>query len=119
MWHIHSGKPPATELPVTFGQAALGAELRVPTVTGSIELTIPAGVQSGTLLRLRGHGLPDLEGRGKGDLLVRVVVWTPQRLTPDQEMLYRRLMEVEEPAPDVVEGEKRGFWSKVKEAFGA
>ena len=116
---LRDGSHLVHELPVTFGQAALGAEVRVPTVHGSAELTIPVGIQSGTVLRLRGQGLPDLDGRGRGDLLVRVVVWTPQRLTAEQETLYRRLLEIEEPAPDVVEGEKRGFWSKVKEAFGA
>ena len=116
---VREGPHLVHELPVTFGQAALGDEVRVPTVSGTAALTIPAGIQGGAVLRLRGQGLPDLEGRGRGDLLVRVVVWTPQRLTPEQEALYRKLHEIEEPAPDVVEGEKRGFWSKVKEAFGA
>jgi molecular chaperone DnaJ len=105
-------------LPITFTQAALGGEVRVPTVEGSAALTIPAGVQSGTLLRLRGQGLPELQGRIRGDLLVRVLVWTPERLTPEQEQLYRRLKEVEDPAPETLDGERKGFWSKVKEALG-
>jgi molecular chaperone DnaJ len=106
------------ELPVTVAHAVLGGEVRVPTVEGSASLDVPAGVQSGTLLRLRGQGLPELEGRTRGDLLVRVIVWTPERLTPEQEELYRRLKEIEDPAPESLEGERKGFWSKVKEAFG-
>ena len=62
------------ELPVTFAQAALGTEVEVPTVEGTVRLTIPPGVQSGEVLRLRGRGLPELNGRGKGDQLVRIVV---------------------------------------------
>jgi molecular chaperone DnaJ len=107
------------ELPVTFADAALGAAVQVPTVESSALLQVPAGVQSGTILRLRGQGLPALDGRSKGDLLVRVIVWTPERLTGEQEALYRRLKEIEEPAPEKVDAERKGFWSKVKEAFGA
>jgi molecular chaperone DnaJ len=106
------------ELPITVAHAALGGVVRVPTVEGSASLDVPAGVQSGALLRLRGQGLPELEGRGRGDLLVRIIVWTPERLSPQQEELYRRLKEIEDPAPESLEGERKGFWSKVKEAFG-
>ncbi|MGD2068119.1 MAG: molecular chaperone DnaJ [Gemmatimonadota bacterium] len=107
------------QLPVTFAQAALGDEVEVPTVDGTAVLTVPAGVQSGTLLRLRGEGLPELEGSRRGDLLVRVVLWTPERLTHEQEEAFRRLREVEEAAPERIErrGGKGGFWSRVKEAF--
>jgi molecular chaperone DnaJ len=115
---VREGSHLIHELPVTFASAALGAEVTVPTVDGTASLAVPAGVQSGTLLRLRGKGLPDLEGRGRGDLLVRVLVWTPERLTAEQEQLYRRLRDVEDPAPDSVNAERKGFWSKVKEAFG-
>src|SRR5690606_7468887 len=84
------------ELPITFTQAALGAELEVPTVgEGVARLKIAAGTQSGRLLRMRGRGLPHLQGAGRGDLIVRVVVWTPTSLTAEQEKLLRRLAEVE------------------------
>ena len=116
---VREGPHLVHEFPVTFGQAVLGDEVIVPTVTGSASLGIPPGIQSGTLLRLRGQGLPYLEGGGTGDLLVRVLIWTPQSLTGEQETFYRRLRDLEDPAPEVIEGEKRGFWSKVKEAFGA
>ena len=116
---VRDGTHLVLELPVTFSDAALGTDAEVPTVDASITLQVPPGVQTGTVLRVRGQGLPALEGRTKGDLLVRIIVWTPERLTPEQESLYRRLKEIEEPAPQRVDGERKGFWSKVKEAFGA
>jgi molecular chaperone DnaJ len=116
---VRDGDNLVYELPVTFSDAALGAQVEVPTVDASALLQVPGGVQSGTVLRLRGQGLPGLDGRSKGDLLVRVIVWTPERLTAEQELLYRRLKEIEEPAPEKVDAERKGFWSKVKEAFGA
>ncbi len=108
------------DLPVTFTQAVLGAEVEVPTVTGSARVKIPAGTQSGRLLRMRGKGLPHLRGGGKGDMIVRVLVWTPTELTAEQEALLRQLAPIETapPAPGEQHGEK-GFWSKVKGAFSA
>ena len=106
------------ELPITFSQAALGDEAEVPTVDGTVRLTIPKGIQSGEVLRLRGLGLPELHGRGKGDQFVRVVVWTPERLTADQEEAMRTLRDLEEPAPEKLDGDSgRSIWSRVKEAF--
>jgi molecular chaperone DnaJ len=116
---VREGDNLVFELPVTFSDAALGAEVQVPTVDAAAVLQVPPGVQSGTVLRVRGQGLPGLDGRSRGDLLVRVIVWTPERLSAEQEMLYRRLKEIEEPAPEKVDSERKGFWSKVKEAFGA
>ncbi len=106
------------ELPVTFSQAALGAEMEVPTVEGTVRLTIPPGIQSGEVLRLRGCGLPELNGRGRGDQLVRIVVWTPDRLTVEQEEVLQALRDVEDSAPEQIEGEsQKSLWSRVKEAF--
>jgi len=115
---VRDGSDLVYDLPVTFGQAALGAELDIPTVDGTARVTIPAGVQSGELLRLRGLGLPQLEGVGQGDEIVRVLVWTPEELTAEQEEAIRRLLEVESPAPSsVTRKSRKGFWSRVKEAF--
>ncbi len=106
------------ELPVTFAQAALGEEVEIPTIDGNARVTVPSGVQSGELLRLRGLGLPELNGRQRGDQLVRVVVWTPDRLSDDQEELLQRLREIEsEPPEHVGRRSHKGFWSRVKEAF--
>ncbi|NNM06477.1 MAG: molecular chaperone DnaJ, partial [Gemmatimonadetes bacterium] len=106
------------ELPITFTQAALGDQVEVPTVDGTVRLTVPPGIQSGEVLRMRGQGLPGLHGRGKGDQLVRVRIWTPQKLSKDQERILQELRQEEDPPPeDAGTGEDRGFWSRVKEAF--
>jgi len=106
------------DLPITYSQAVLGDEAEVPTVDGTVRVTIPKGIQSGEVLRLRGHGLPELHGRSKGDQLVRIVVWTPDRLTPEQEEAICALQEVEDPAPEQLDGDSgRSIWSRVKEAF--
>ncbi len=107
------------ELPITFSQAVLGDEVDVPTVHDPVRLKIPPGTQSGQVFRIRDMGLPEVEGRGRGDQLVRVQVWIPENLSPRQRELVEELREVEDDAPDKVERKdgKRGFWSKVKEAF--
>lgn len=106
------------DLAITFSQAALGAELDVPIVGGTTRLRIAAGTQSGTVLRLRGKGLPNLRGGGRGDLLVRISIWTPSHLTGEQERLLRELAKIESPVPVAGSAEGRGFWSRVKEALG-
>ena len=104
---------------ITFSRAALGGEVEVPTVDGTAKVTIPPGTQSGRMLRLRGRGLPHLRGGGRGDQIVRIIVWTPTKLDAEQERLLRQLATLEAPPPsntdpNVKEG---GFWSKVKEAL--
>ncbi len=69
------------EVPVTYPEAALGATVEIPTPDGSVNLKVPAGTESGKLLRVKGHGAPKLKGGGKGDLLARVRVTVPQKLT--------------------------------------
>jgi molecular chaperone DnaJ len=106
------------ELPVSFSAAALGQEVEVPTVYGSETVKVPAGIQGGEVLQLRGKGLPNLHGGGRGDQLVRVHVWTPTTLSPEQQELFRKLAELEGPAPTGT-GKNRGFWDRVKDAFAA
>ncbi|HSM34846.1 MAG TPA: molecular chaperone DnaJ [Longimicrobiales bacterium] len=108
------------ELRVTFGQAALGAEVDVPTVEGTARLKVPPGVQSGSLLRMRGRGLPRLRGGGRGDEIVRVLVWTPTDLSAEQRDALEALAAVEaDPPVREPGGDGKGFWSRVKEAFTA
>jgi len=115
---LRDGENLLFDLPITFTQAALGAEVEVPTVEANARLTIPPGIQSGEVLRLRGQGLPGLHGRGKGDQLVRIRVWAPRKLTKEQEQLLKDLREVENSPPEeAANPEERGFWTKVKEAF--
>jgi molecular chaperone DnaJ len=103
------------DLPVSFSQAALGAQVTIPTVYGEEEIRIPPGTQPETVLRLKGGGLPALGQSSKGDLLIRVRVWTPERLTDEQEQLFRQLAGLEGEPPK----RSPGFWSKLKEALGA
>ena len=79
------------EIPITFTQAALGAEIEIPTLQGHVKLRIPAETQSGRLFRLRGRGVPSLRGGARGDLLCRVVVETPVKLSSRQRELLEEL----------------------------
>ncbi len=81
------------DLPISITQAALGATIRVPTLTSEAELKVPAGTQSGTQLRLRGLGMPDLRGYQHGDQIVRVTVETPTKLSRKQKDLLRQFEE--------------------------
>jgi len=78
-------------VPVSFVQIALGAEIEVPTLEGSAKLNIPPGTQTHTVFRLRGKGMPRLNGFGRGDELVRIIVQTPTKLTPNQRKLLEEL----------------------------
>jgi molecular chaperone DnaJ len=101
-------------LPISFGQATLGAEVQVPTLDGKADLPIPAGTQTGTAFRLKGRGFPRLGGRGTGDQFVHVQVMIPTRLTRKQKELVRQLAETEPHPPDPTD---KNFFDKVKELF--
>ncbi len=101
-------------LPISFPQAALGAEIEVPTLDGTDHLTVPKGTQSGEILRIKGHGMPDLNGRARGDILVQVNVETPRRLSAREEELLRELAEIEE---EDVSPRRRSFFEKLKDYF--
>lgn len=107
------------DVPVTFSQAALGVELEVPTILGHARLSVPAGIQAGQVLRLRGQGMPRLRAEGRGDQLVRVHAWTPSRLSRQQRELMESLRDVEDPPPEPRRGEEPSFWERVKAAFTA
>ena len=103
------------DLPLAFSQAALGGVFVVPSATGEEQVTVPAGTQTGTSIRLKGKGLPHLGQDGKGDLHVRIHVWTPESLTAEQERLFRELAKLEGEPPK----RSSGFWTRVKEALRA
>jgi molecular chaperone DnaJ len=100
-------------VPVTFAQAALGAEISVKTLNGDQSLKVPAGTQTGTVFRVRGQGMPVLGGRGKGDLFVSVSVVTPTMLNREQRKLLEQLAKIE--TPDL---EDRKLVDKVRDIFG-
>jgi molecular chaperone DnaJ len=101
--------------PITMSQAALGGPLEITTLTGEkINHTLPRGVQTHEVLRLGGHGMPSRRAGGrKGDLLVQVVVDTPQSLTPEQEELFRRLAELEKT--QVAAPHKKSIFARLKD----
>lgn len=102
------------DVPIGFAPAALGTEIEVPTLQGKTKLSIPKGTQPGTVLRMRGMGLPRLDGYGMGNQLVRIVVEVPTKLTPEHEQLLRQLADLESQH---VSSRQRGFWDKVREIF--
>jgi molecular chaperone DnaJ len=102
------------EVPITFAQAALGAEIEVPTLEGKVKLKIPAGTQSHKTLRLKGKGLERLGAYGRGDQLVRVIVEIPTRLSSEQKDLLKRFEETGGECNPM----HRGFFEKVKNIFG-
>jgi molecular chaperone DnaJ len=114
---VRHGDDLVYDLPLSFSQAALGADVEIPTPYGAEKIKVSPGTQSGTLLRVKGRGLPHLGQAGRGDLHVRIAVWTPERLTPDMERLFTELARHEGEAPERVNG--RSFWDRMKEALGA
>jgi molecular chaperone DnaJ len=102
------------QVPISFPQAALGAEVEVPTLDGTTALEIPRGTQGGEVLKLRGRGMPDIQGRGRGDQLVEVVVETPRHLSARQEELLRELAELEH---EEVGRKRRSFFEKLRDYF--
>ena len=103
------------DLPLSFSQVALGVQVKVPTPYGEEEVRVAPGTQPETIVRLRGRGLPVLGQSSKGDLIVRIHVWTPERLNAEQERLFQELSKHEGEPPK----RSPGFWSKLKEALGA
>lgn len=81
------------EVPITFSQAVLGAELEIPTIDGKVKYTLPEGTQSGTTFRLKGKGIPALNGHGRGDQYVTVYIETPRNLTREQKDAMRKFAE--------------------------
>ena len=101
---------------VSLPDAVLGTSKEIDTVTGKVRIKIDAGVQSGKILRLRGKGIPSINGYGKGDLLVHVNVWTPKSLNKEQKDFFEKMKDDEhfEPNPD---GDDKSFFEKVKDMF--
>ena len=100
-------------VPITFAQAALGADVMVKTLDSEEKLKIPMGTQTGTVFRLKGKGMPQLGGRGKGDLFVSVSVITPTSLNREQRKILEQLAEVENK-----DLEDKGLVDKVRNIFG-
>ena len=104
------------ELFISFPDAALGVSAEVPTLSGKARFKIAPGTQAGKVVRLRGKGLPNINGYGSGDLLIHINVWTPRSLTSEEKKLLTRLKKSPNfiPSPS---NDERGFFSKMREFF--
>lgn len=102
-------------LHISFPQAALGCEVEIPTVSGKARIKIESGTQSGKVLRLRGKGIPDVNGYKTGDQLVYVNVYTPKKLNNEEKKTLQQLMDAENFTPDPTK--EKGFFDKMKEFF--
>jgi molecular chaperone DnaJ len=111
------------EIPVNFTTVALGGEIQVPTLDGTDNVKVPEGTATGTTLRLRGKGMPDVNGRGRGDLFATVQVQTPRKLTKEQRHVLEQLAgtlppEKFEPRKHQDEQDERNLFDRVKDMFG-
>jgi len=111
------------EIPVNFTTLALGGEISVPTLDGTEKVKVPEGTPTGTTLRLRGKGMPDVSGRGRGDLFATVQVHTPKKLTKEQRHILEQLAkalpkEQFEPRPRETDEHERNLFDRVKDMFG-
>ena len=104
------------DLYISYPDAVLGTPPAIDTVTGKVRIKVESGVQSGKILRLRGKGIPSINGYGKGDLLVHVNVWTPKTLNKQQKEFFENMRDDEhfQPKP---ESSDRSFFDKVKDMF--
>ena len=102
------------KLPITFTQAALGAEVDAPTLDGKVKIRIPAGTEAGRVFRLRGHGVPDVRVHNKGDLYVHIQISVPKKLSARQEELLRQFAQ---ESGDNVAADRGSFLDKVKDVW--
>ncbi|MBO4381361.1 MAG: J domain-containing protein, partial [Bacteroidales bacterium] len=101
---------------ISFPQAALGTSVEIPTLGGKAKIKIAAGTQSGQILRLQGKGLPQLQSRNVGDLIVNVNVWTPKALTKEEKEILEQFSTHENFTPKPGRNE-RGFFNRVRKLF--
>lgn len=103
------------EVPISFVTAALGGEIEVPTMEGKAKIHIPEGTQHGTLFKVKGKGVPRLQGYGRGDLFIKVKIFVPRRLTARQRKI---LQEFAQAGGAEVPGQEKSFFERVRETFG-
>jgi molecular chaperone DnaJ len=101
---------------INFADAVLGESVEIPTVNGKAKIKVEPGTQSGKMLRLRGKGLPQLQGYGTGDLFVHINVWTPTKINKEEKELLEKLKNSENFQPKL-DGSEKGFFQRVKDMF--
>ena len=101
---------------ISFPQAALGCNIDVPSINGSVNIKIPAGTQSGDIIRIKGKGLPEINSYSKGELIVNINVWTPKKMTKDEEQMMRTLLKSENFKPKPTANDK-SILDKIRDFF--
>ena len=104
------------ELCINFADAALGTSIEVPTIDGRVKVKIPAGTQAGKMFRLKGKGLPSVQGYAKGDQLIHINIWTPKNITDEERQILERMREMPNFNPEPGKSE-RGFFERMKDYF--
>jgi molecular chaperone DnaJ len=104
------------DLHLNFVDAAMGTSIEIPTISGKVKIKIDAGTQSGKVLRLKGKGIPNIQGYGKGDFLIYVNIWTPQALSKEEQKTLEKLRTSEnfKPNPKITD---KGFFDRMKDYF--
>jgi molecular chaperone DnaJ len=108
------GNDVVLQLPVGFAQATLGCEMEVPTLQGKALLKIPSGTQAGRIFRMSRKGIPDVNGRGVGDQLVQILLWTPHNLSSNERKLFEQLVVMED---ERIRSGGESFFDRVRKAF--
>ena len=101
---------------INFADAVLGESIEIPTISGKAKIKVEPGTQSGKMLRLKGKGLPQLQGYGTGDLFVHINIWTPTKISKEERELLEQLQKSENFQPKL-DGSEKGFFQKVKDMF--
>ena len=102
---------------ISFPDAALGASTNIPTITGKVKIKLESGIQSGKILRLKNQGLPSVNSYGKGDLLVHINIWTPQKINSEEKKFFEEAQSSKNFEPQPTKNDK-SFFDRVKEMFG-
>ena len=112
---VRNGNDLLYQLGITFSDAVIGTTVEIPMVSGKAKIKIPAGTQSGKNLRLRSKGIPDVNGYGRGDMIVNIQVWTPQKVTKEEKELLVQLNDSENFKPK--ENQTKSFFDRMKNHF--
>jgi|TARA_B110000914_G_scaffold200606_1_gene192387 molecular chaperone DnaJ len=114
---IRDGKNLHYDHYISFSDAALGTSTQIPTITGKVKIKLENGIQSGKILRLKSQGLPSVNSYGKGDLLIHVNVWTPQKISSNEKKFFEEAKSSKSFQPQPTKNDK-SFFDRVREMFG-
>ena len=101
---------------INFADAVLGESIEIPTINGKAKIKVEPGTQSGKMLRLKGKGLPQLQGYGTGDLFVHINIWTPSKISKEEKELLEKIQKSDNFKPKL-DGSEKGFFQRVKDMF--